>query len=348
MNGISGLSAYYAFSGSPYGTLAAQRAAQVNGKIPAVTAKKAAQPEAPVERVRPAAPINANAAAQASRPLPTWNLDAGDEAVRMRIQQPGSDTGNAQTAALPGSNTAKDIWPGLPGSSAESNVAAASFGLSGSSAQSAFPGLFGGNTAQAAFPTLPGSGTEAAQLAGDENAWAGLPNYPGVDAGESATRLRIQYPGNDSKTAAQAGAADGTKESVDADGEKEPVGAAGVQKAVEDGKCETCEQRKYQDGSDDPGVSYQTPTRISPESAPSAVRGHEMEHVVREQAKAQREDRRVVSQSVTLHTDICPECGKVYISGGTTRTVTASNPTEPEPAQKEQEQKQPNAPAGLV
>ena len=25
---------------------------------------------------------------------------------------------------------------------------------------------------------------------------------------------------------------------------------------------------------------------------------------------------------MTLHTDICPECGRVYISGGTTRTVT--------------------------
>ena len=44
--------------------------------------------------------------------------------------------------------------------------------------------------------------------------------------------------------------------------------------------------------------------------------------MVREQAKAKREGREVVSQSVTLHTDICPECGKVYISGGTTRTTT--------------------------
>ena len=63
------------------------------------------------------------------------------------------------------------------------------------------------------------------------------------------------------------------------------------------------------------GVSFQTATNIAPEQVASAVRGHENEHVVREQAKAQREDRRVVSQSVTLHSDICPECGKVYISG---------------------------------
>lgn len=87
-------------------------------------------------------------------------------------------------------------------------------------------------------------------------------------------------------------------------------------------ECETCKNRKYQDGSDDPGVSYKTPTRIAPDAAASAVRGHEMEHVTREQAKARQEGRKVVSQTVTMHTDICPECGKTYISGGTTRTVT--------------------------
>lgn len=87
-------------------------------------------------------------------------------------------------------------------------------------------------------------------------------------------------------------------------------------------ECKTCESRKYKDGSDDPGVSFKTPTNIRPENAASAVRAHEGEHVVREQAKAQREGRTVVSQSVTYHTAICPECGTPYVSGGTTRTVT--------------------------
>ena len=96
-------------------------------------------------------------------------------------------------------------------------------------------------------------------------------------------------------------------------------------------ECQTCKERKYQDGSDDPGVSYQTPTHISPEQAASAVRGHEMEHVVREQASAEREGRRVVSQSVSMHTAICPECGRVYVSGGTTRTTTASDPQPEQP-----------------
>ena len=92
--------------------------------------------------------------------------------------------------------------------------------------------------------------------------------------------------------------------------------------ALESVQCTTCAERKYQDQSDDSGVSFQTPTKIDPASAQSAVRGHEMEHVGREQSKAKAEGREVVSQSVTLHTGICEECGKVYISGGTTRTVT--------------------------
>lgn len=93
-------------------------------------------------------------------------------------------------------------------------------------------------------------------------------------------------------------------------------------------ECQTCENRKYQDGSDDSGVSYQMPTRIDPKNAAAAVRGHEQEHVVRNQAKAELEDKEIVSQSVTLHTGICEECGKVYISGGTTRTVTRDSNKE--------------------
>ena len=109
-------------------------------------------------------------------------------------------------------------------------------------------------------------------------------------------------------------------------GEDAAQGAESAQAALEEGECQTCEERKYQDGSDDPGVSFKSPTNIAPEQAASAVRGHEMEHVVREQAKAEREDREVVRQTVTLHTDICPECGKAYVSGGTTETVTAAKP----------------------
>lgn len=87
-------------------------------------------------------------------------------------------------------------------------------------------------------------------------------------------------------------------------------------------ECQTCKNRKYKDGSDDPGVSFKTATHLDPEAAPYAIRSHEGEHVAHNKAKAQKENREIVSQTVTYHTDICPECGRVYMSGGTTRTVS--------------------------
>jgi hypothetical protein len=89
--------------------------------------------------------------------------------------------------------------------------------------------------------------------------------------------------------------------------------------------CQTCKQRKYQDKSNDPGVSFKSPGHISAGSSASVVASHEQEHVTNEQAKAKGEGRRVVSQSVVLHYSVCPECHKTYVSGGTTRTVTASD-----------------------
>lgn len=86
--------------------------------------------------------------------------------------------------------------------------------------------------------------------------------------------------------------------------------------------CETCESRKYKDQSNDPSVSFQTPTHISPEQATAAVKSHEYEHVRNEQARAQREGREVLYQTVVLHGGICPDCGKPYVAGGETRTVT--------------------------
>lgn len=101
-------------------------------------------------------------------------------------------------------------------------------------------------------------------------------------------------------------------------------------------ECQTCKNRKYQDGSNDPSVSFKTPTKLSPERAAYAVRAHEAEHVAHAWAQAQREDKEVVSQSVTYHTAICPECGRTYIAGGNTRTTFRSAPEtyEAEPPKK--------------
>lgn len=95
-------------------------------------------------------------------------------------------------------------------------------------------------------------------------------------------------------------------------------------------ECQTCKERTYQDGSNDPGVSFKAPGHISAESSAAVVMSHEQEHVGNEQAKASQEDREVISQSVRLFTSVCPECGKAYVSGGETRTTTASKPQKHE------------------
>jgi len=87
-------------------------------------------------------------------------------------------------------------------------------------------------------------------------------------------------------------------------------------------ECQTCSNRKYQDVSNDATVSFQSPTRLSPGAAETMVRAHEQQHVNHEQVRAQESDREVVSQNVTIHYAICPECGSPYVSGGTTTTVT--------------------------
>lgn len=104
-------------------------------------------------------------------------------------------------------------------------------------------------------------------------------------------------------------------------------------------ECQTCANRKYQDQSNDSGVSYQTPTKISPQAAGAAVMSHELEHVSREKAFAEREGREVVSQTVSLKFDICPECGRTYVAGGETRTVTKEKAQKPETTPSAQEEK---------
>jgi hypothetical protein len=47
--------------------------------------------------------------------------------------------------------------------------------------------------------------------------------------------------------------------------------------------------------------------------------------------KAMQEGRKVLFQSVQIHTSICPECGRVYVSGGKTTTVTADQPKQKNP-----------------
>ena len=89
-------------------------------------------------------------------------------------------------------------------------------------------------------------------------------------------------------------------------------------------ECETCANRKYQDGSDEM-VSFKSATHISPEAAATAVRAHEGEHVTNAYDKAAKNDGEVLNASVAIHTSVCPECGRTYVSGGTTTTTIRYN-----------------------
>ena len=85
-------------------------------------------------------------------------------------------------------------------------------------------------------------------------------------------------------------------------------------------ECETCKSRKYKDGSDEGDVSFKAAAHIDPKAAAARVRSHEQEHVSNAYQKAAEKNGKVVSCNVSIHTDICPECGRTYVSGGTTAT----------------------------
>ena len=84
-------------------------------------------------------------------------------------------------------------------------------------------------------------------------------------------------------------------------------------------ECETCKNRKYQDGSDEM-VSFKSAAHISPEASAATVRSHEQEHVSNACKKAAQNNGKVIAANVTLKTEICPECGRSYVAGGTTQT----------------------------
>ncbi len=104
-----------------------------------------------------------------------------------------------------------------------------------------------------------------------------------------------------------------------------PVLNPGQSTAVSPGRksspaeCETCKNRKYQDGSDEM-VSFKSAAHISPEASASRVRAHEQEHVSNAYTKAAQNGGKVLSATVTMQTAICPECGRSYVAGGTTST----------------------------
>lgn len=112
----------------------------------------------------------------------------------------------------------------------------------------------------------------------------------------------------------RSGRTDGTRP-IDPDNEKKPG------RRSTPAECETCKKRKYQDGSDESNVSFKSAAHISPNEAGTAVRAHENMHVQNAYKKAAQKNGKVLSATVAIHTAICPECGRTYVSGGVTRTA---------------------------
>ena len=145
-------------------------------------------------------------------------------------------------------------------------------------------------------------GTSAAQAAGEKSAAVstGMQKAPGVNPQEEDPEKKI--------------------------GAIKNPGASRVKmpgKKSSPAECETCAERKYQDGSDESNVSFKAAAHISPTAAGAAVRAHEQEHVDNAYKKAKEGNGKVLQASVAIHTSICPECGRTYVSGGETTTKIA-------------------------
>lgn len=93
-------------------------------------------------------------------------------------------------------------------------------------------------------------------------------------------------------------------------------------------ECKTCKSRKYQDGSNESDVSFKAPGHISPQASAGTVRAHEQQHVNNAYEKAAKNNGKVLSATVSLQTEICPECGTAYVAGGVTRTRIAYSADE--------------------
>lgn len=269
--------------------------------VAAVSAGRAADPESPVEPVDKVSVVQPGSSGSTNYMIPFLRkgMDPAELSVRMRMQYAdAAGQGRRQDAA------GEAVRTDLPGAAQEAGKEAAPLDYLPGASQGA-----GKEAVQFDLPGAPSGGAVQAEL-------------PGTSAEKAAVQAGV--PGS----AAQQG---GTQAASEEDAPKiAGMGTENAQRTSEETECKTCKERKYQDGSNDPGVSFKTPTHIGPDQAASAVRGHELEHVVRERAKAQSEGRRVISQSVTMQTGICPECGRVYVAGGVTRTTTAADTNKQE------------------
>lgn len=145
----------------------------------------------------------------------------------------------------------------------------------------------------------------------------------GISTGYGSSRYDGWYRNGDHNRPARGGEAEEgyqpygvdqeQEEGVDPDGQKKPG------RKSSPAECETCKNRKYQDGSDEM-VSFKAAGHIDPGNAAAVVMSHEQEHVSNAYQKADANNGEVIRASVRLKTDVCPECGRTFISGGETTT----------------------------
>lgn len=181
---------------------------------------------------------------------------------------------------------------------------------------------------------------------GYNSIYAGSFNRQLSNAASKAAMIEARIKGEDPESVAKK-AAIGKDDSEDKKVAKNP-GESDEKKAGRKSSpadCETCKNRKYQDGSDEM-VSFKSASHISPEASASRVKAHEQEHVSNAYKKAAQNNGEVVSCSVTLKSAICPECGRSYVAGGETATQIKYH-NESNPYQKDLKQQDADKYAGM-
>lgn len=181
---------------------------------------------------------------------------------------------------------------------------------------------------------------------GYNSIYAGSFNRQLSNAASKAAMIEARIKGEDPESVAKKTAI-GKDDSEDKKVAKNP-GESDEKKAGRKSSpadCETCKNRKYQDGSDEM-VSFKSASHISPEASASRVKAHEQEHVSNAYKKAAQNNGEVVSCSVTLKSAICPECGRSYVAGGETATQIKYH-NESNPYQKDLKQQDADKYAGM-
>lgn len=126
----------------------------------------------------------------------------------------------------------------------------------------------------------------------------------------------------DSGASVSAPSASGTTSPVgNVTGEAAAKAQSKTEKAEKKGECQTCKNRTYVDESNEGNVSFKAPGHIAPEASAGTVMAHEQQHVSNARRTGSKPENELVSASVSLKTAICPECGRSYVAGGTTRTL---------------------------